>query len=109
MAIKINKNGGSGYIDITVDYTEHRGRKYYIYFKEMDKEKYYLEFNKRWNMEEFLYENEIFNFEYKSSNGKTYKKKWEYIKEEVESRRNSAFYSKNYEYSFFTGHYIGDK
>lgn len=109
MAIKFNKYTGSGYIDVNIDYTEHKNRKYYIYFKGMDKEKYYLEFHKRRHMEEFLYKNEIYNFEYKSSNGKTYKKKWEYIKEKITSRKNSTFYTKGCEYSFFTGHYIGDK
>ena len=31
MAIKFDKYTGSGYIDVDIDYTEHKNRKYYLF------------------------------------------------------------------------------
>lgn len=107
MKIHCREHGGILYLGLEVDYAEHKGKKYYVYFKDMDIDKYYLEFSKKWNMEEFLYDKEVYNYTYRSSNGKVYKKKWEYIKDKVEKKR-AYWYRKGEEYSFFTGHYIGD-
>lgn len=49
---------------------EHKGKSYIIHFMNIPPELLYYSFNKRWQLEEFIYRNGIEQFKYKSSNGK---------------------------------------
>ena len=66
-------------------YGEHIGKDYFVYFENISPDLLKYKFRNRWEMEEFLYQNGIEKFDYKSSNGKVITKVWEYIPEKVET------------------------
>ncbi len=94
-------------------YGEHTGKIYKVYFDNMSPELIYFEFDRRWQMEEFLYNHGFEKFTYKSSNGSTINKKWEYIQSKLNEYNN--LYGKNKGHVFpekyswedyYCGHYV---
>lgn len=100
-------------------YGEHIGKDYFVYFENISPDLLKYKFRNRWEMENFLYQNGIEKFDYKSSNGKVITKVWEYIPEEIEDWRTSWCRTKTekqrgmpekYTYDdWHLGHYIKEK
>ena len=92
---------------------EHKDKSYIIHFMNIPPELLYYSFNKRWQLEEFIYRNGIEQFKYKSSNGKTINKVWEYIPEKLEEWKKYNIPKKKPEkYSwddYMCGHFIKSK
>ena len=92
---------------------EHKGKSYIIHFMNIPPELLYYSFNKRWQLEEFIYSNGIEQFKYKSSNWKTINKVWEYIPEKLEEwREYNTSKKKPEKYSwddYMCGHFIKSK
>ena len=100
-------------------YGEHIGKDYFVYFENISPDLLKYKFRNRWEMENFLYQNGIEKFDYKSSNGKVITKVWEYIPDEVEDWRTGWGRTKTekqrgmpekYTYNdWYLGHYIKEK
>ena len=60
-------------------YGEHKDKFYYVYLDFFPKDNIFFRFCKRTDMEQFIYGMGYERYIYKSSNGKSFLKKWEYI------------------------------
>lgn len=69
---------------------KHKDKSYIVYFKGISEDNLNFIFNKRWELEEFLYSNGIEKFTYYSSNGNALTKIWEYIPEKLDSWKNNC-------------------
>ena len=100
-------------------YGEHNSKEYLAYFKDIPKDLMYFKFSTRHGLEEFLYRNGIEKFDYKSSNGSTVTKVWEYFPEKLEEWKTDRLRTKKEKqqgtpekYSWddwYCGHYIKEK
>ena len=87
-------------------YAEHIGKYYYAYYKDMPRDKVYLKFMRRHELEYFLYRSGIEAFLYLSSNGEIIEKIFQYKTAEsaIKEKENSE---EKYDYSdFLAGHFI---
>lgn len=87
-------------------YAEHIGKYYYAYYKDMPRDKVYLRFVRRYELEYFLYRSGIEAFLYLSSNGEMTEKIFQYkntkgaIKEKEDSEEKYSYFD------FLDGHFI---
>lgn len=101
-------------IDKFTMYGEHKDKLYYAYLDFFPKGVNFV-FRKRIDMEEFIYSLGFERFIYKSSNGKSFSKKWEYISEELEDWMHwygtkTKPYPKKYGFDdFMCGHFVKEK
>ena len=96
-------------------YGEHIGKEYKVYFSNISPELMYFSFNSRRQMEEFLYRHKFERYTYKSSNGNTIIKVWEYIQEKLDEYKEYPCNRKKLlpeKYSWddwYCGHFIKEK
>jgi hypothetical protein len=87
-------------------YAEHIGKYYYAYYKDMPRDKVYLRFTRKYELEYFLYRSKIEAFLYLSSNGEIIEKIFQYKNTENATKEREDSEEK-YDYSdFLAGHFI---
>jgi hypothetical protein len=88
--------------------TEHKDKAYYLYYNNLSTDVFYLKFAKKWQMEEFIYKHGIKRFTYKSSNGSTIEKVFEYIPSKLEYYKDDV--REKYDYwDWCCGHFVKEK